>query len=160
MQMNVKLLIAAVATVFISVMAGAVISTIASVPAQTAIEAVPTAEATATIPPTETPSPEPTMRPVVDAEVVLQREATYQARLAEANKLLEEASAALVQSRANERQLANQFNKVVAQPTATVAIAQAEAAPVVAAASEAQPVSTQPELHLNLLPNCSVLPSW
>lgn len=148
MQMNVKLLIAAVATVFISIVAGAVISSVANVTtqAQTAGDVSALTTSVATIASTATPIPAVTMRPVIDAEIVLQREATYQARLAEANKMLEEAATALVQSRFNERQIASQFNQVVAQSSPTAVVLQAEATPAPATdANTVSQVATEPQ---------------
>ena len=100
--MRLKLLFAACATVFVSVLVGALISQVMTPNTTTAKAAPQPAAATATteisVPQTEVATP----RPVVDAQTVQQREATYQARLAEANQIIAQSAADLANARAKE----------------------------------------------------------
>jgi hypothetical protein len=119
--MRIKLLLAASATVFVSVVVGAVVSQVMSPDMFTAKVAVPTPTITATseIVATEIATP----RPVVDAQTVQQREATYQARIAEANQLIAQSAAELAKARAEEAALAKKYNGLVGilnQPTVVV----------------------------------------
>jgi len=64
-----------------------------------------------------------TPRPVVDAQTVQQREATYQARLAEANQLIAQSATDLAKARAEEAALTRKYTGLVGslnQPTVVV----------------------------------------
>jgi len=121
--MRIKLLLAASATVFVSVVVGAVVSQVMSPDMFTAKVAVPTPTITATSEIVATATEIATPRPVVDAQTVQQREATYQARLAEANQLIAQSAAELAKARAEEAALAKKYNGLVGilnQPTVVV----------------------------------------
>jgi len=121
--MRMKLLLAASATVFVSVVVGAVVSQVMTTDTFTAKAAVPTPAITATSEIGVTATEIATPRPVVDAQTVQQREATYQARLAEANQLIAQSAADLAKARAEEAALAKKYNGLVGilnQPTVVV----------------------------------------
>ena len=76
-----------------------------------------------------------TPRPVVDAQTVQQREATYQARLAEANQRIAQSAGDLAKARAEEAALANKYNALVGvlnQPTMMPAVPTAILVPATA----------------------------
>jgi len=106
-----KLLLAASATVFVSVVVGAVVSQVMTPDTVTVKAAVPLPAPSVTVEfiATEIATP----RPVVDAQTVQQREATYQARLAEANQLIAQSAADLAKARAEEAALTKKYNGLV-----------------------------------------------
>ena len=109
--MRMKLLLAASATVFVSVVVGAVVSQVMTPDTVTVKAAVPLPAPSVTVEfiATEIATP----RPVVDAQTVQQREATYQARLAEANQLIAQSAADLAKARAEEAALTKKYNGLV-----------------------------------------------
>ena len=119
--MRMKLLLAASATVFVSVVVGAVVSQVMT-PDMVALKAaasLPAPSVTVEFIATEIATP----RPVVDAQTVQQREATYQARLAEANQLIAQSATDLAKARAEEAALTKKYNGLVGilnQPTVVV----------------------------------------
>jgi len=119
--MRMKLLLAASATVFVSVVVGAVVSQV-MIPDTVTLKAaasLPAPSVTVEFIATEIATP----RPVVDAQTVQQREATYQARLAEANQLIAQSVADLAKARAEEAALTRKYNGLVGilnQPTVVV----------------------------------------
>ncbi len=119
--MRMKLLLAASATVFVSVVVGAVVSQVMT-PDTVALKAaasLPAPSVTVEFIATEIATP----RPVVDAQTVQQREATYQARLAEANQLIAQSATDLAKARAEEAALTKKYNGLVGilnQPTVVV----------------------------------------
>jgi CBS domain-containing protein len=127
--MRMKLLLAASATVFVSVVVGAVVSQVMTPATVTVKASAPTPTASATIEISATATEIATPRPVVDAQTVQQREATYQARLAEANRLIAQSAAELAKAQQPKKRhwrkeynslvgVLNQPTVVVAQPTA------------------------------------------
>jgi hypothetical protein len=138
--MRMKLLLAASATVFVSVVVGAVVSQV-MIPDTVTLKAaasLPAPSVTVEFIATEIATP----RPVVDAQTVQQREATYQARLAEANQLIAQSAADLAKARAEEAALTKKYNGLVGilnQPTVVVvqptAVPQATAVVIVPAAT-------------------------
>jgi hypothetical protein len=122
--MRMKLLLAASATVFVSVVVGAVVSQVMTPDTVTVKAAVQSLVATATVEIIAAATEIATPRPVVDAQTVQQREATYQARLAEANQLIAQSAADLAKARAEEAALTKKYNALVGilnQPTIVVA---------------------------------------
>jgi hypothetical protein len=118
--MRMKLLLAASATVFVSVVVGAVVSQVMTPDTVTVKAAAPTSVVTATNEIIATATDIATPRPVVDAQTVQQREATYQARLAEANQIIAQSAAELAKIRAEEAALTQKYNALVGvlnQPT-------------------------------------------
>jgi CBS domain-containing protein len=111
--MRMKLLLAASATVFVSVVVGAVVSQVMTPDTVTVKAAAPTSAASATFEIIATTTEIATPRPVVDAQTVQQREATYQARLAEANQLIAQSAANLAKVRAEEAALTKKYNGLV-----------------------------------------------
>jgi hypothetical protein len=117
--MRMKLLVAASATVFIAVIISAVVTQLTLTPASAANQLVST-----TI---QTPVP------VVD-ELAKQREATYQARLAQANQTIAQSQTELQKAQAAAAEIAQKYNDVVTTqatavparivPDAALAIAQ------------------------------------
>ena len=141
MQMNVKMMIAAGATIFVSIVAVAVFSRVSA-----PVEAVvPPAVATEVV----VVDVVPTARTVVDAATVAQREADYQARLAEANRVIAQAATDLQQSRADQQALVGQYNAVVNSAPVVVA-APIVPAPVVAPVVAADPVAVAPVAQITL----------
>jgi len=138
MQMNVKMMIAAGATIFVSIVAVAVFTRVSG----PTVAVMPTAVATEVV-----VAVAPTARTVVDAATVAQREADYQARLAEANRIIAQAATELQQSRANEQALVGKYNTVV-NGIAVVA----PVAPVVPVAPVivANPVAVAPVAQITL----------
>ena len=121
--MRIKLLLAASATVFVSVVVGAVVSQVMTPDTYTVKAAASTPALTATSEIIATATDIATPRPVVDAQTVQQREATYQARLAEANQRIAQSAAELAKIRAEEAALAKKYNALVGglnQPTVVV----------------------------------------
>jgi hypothetical protein len=115
MTLKIKLIITACLTAFLAVIVGAVINKVSAVQqTQTAAAIVETAVPAKELAPTE-PIPLPTMTiaSVVDLAVVQQREAAYQAQLAEANLRLAEASARLAEAQGQAKSVAQQYNAVV-----------------------------------------------
>ena len=141
MQMNVKMMIAAGATIFVSIVAVSVFMRVSG----PTVAVVPPAVATEVV-----VAVAPTARTVVDAATVAQREADYQARLAEANRVIAQAATELQQSRANEQALVGKYNAAV-NGIAVVAPAPvapiAHVAPVVEAAP---PVVVAPATQITL----------
>ena len=122
--MRMKLLLAASATVFVSVVVGAVVSQVMTPDTVMVKAAVQSPVATATVEIIAAATEVATPRPVVDAQTVQQREATYQARLAEANQLIAQSAAELAKARAEEAALTKKYNVLVGmlnQPTVVVA---------------------------------------
>ena len=138
MQMNIKMMIAAGATIFVSIVAVAVFTRVSG----PTVAVMPTAVATEVV-----VAVAPTARTVVDAATVAQREADYQARLAEANRVIAQAATELQQSRANEQALVGKYNTVVNG----IAIV-APVAPVVPVAPVivANPVAVAPVAQITL----------
>jgi hypothetical protein len=138
MQMNIKMMIAAGATIFVSIVAVAVFTRVSG----PTVAVMPTAVATEVV-----VAVAPTARTVVDAATVAQREADYQARLAEANRVIAQAATELQQSRANEQALVGKYNTVV-NGIAVVA----PVAPVVPVAPVivANPVAVAPVAQITL----------
>ena len=108
--MRMKLLVAASATVFIAVIISAVVTQLTLTSASAASQpAVTTAQ---------------TPVPVID-ELAKQREATYQARLAQANQTIAQSQTELQKTQATAAALAQKYNDAVtAQPVATAVPAQ------------------------------------
>jgi len=133
--MRMKLLLAASATVFVSVVVGAVVSQIMTPDTVTVKAAAPTSAASATFEIIATATEIATPRPVVDAQTVQQREATYQARLAEANQLIAQSAVNLAKVRAEEAALTKKYNGLVGmlnQPIVVVVQATVVPQPTVA----------------------------
>lgn len=149
--MRMKLLLAASATVFVSVVVGAVVSQVMTTDTFTAKAAVPTLAITATREIVATATEIATPRPVVDAQTVQQREATYQARLAEANQRIAQSAADLANARAKEAALANKYNALVgvmSQPTSIPIVP--TAIPVPATAVVIAPTTTPANIPLDV----------
>jgi len=140
MQMNVKMMIAAGATIFVSIVAVAVFTRVSG-PAEAVVPPLVATEVVVEV--------APTARTVVDAATVAQREADYQARLAEANRVIAQAATDLQQSRADQRALVGQYNAVVNSAPVVVA-APIAPAPVVAPVVVADPVAVAPVAQITL----------
>lgn len=135
--MRMKLLVAASATVFIAVIISAVVTQLTLTSASAASQpALTTAQ---------------TPVPVVD-ELAKQREATYQARLAEANQTIAESQTALQKTQATAAALAQKYNDVVTAPPAATAIP----ARIVPAAALAIAQSLDP--NVRLLQDVTIVP--
>jgi uncharacterized coiled-coil protein SlyX len=135
--MRMKLLVAASATVFIAVIISAVVTQLTLTSASAASQpAVTTAQ---------------TPVPVVD-ELAKQREATYQARLAEANQTIAESQTELQKTQATAAALAQKYNDVVTAPPAATAIP----ARIVPAAALAIAQSLDP--NVRLLQDVTIVP--
>lgn len=141
MQMNVKMMIAAGATIFVSIVAVAV-ATRVNAPV---VAVVPTAVATEVV-----VAVVPTARTVVDAATVAQREADYQARLAEANRVIAQAATELQQSRANEQALVGKYNAVVNSVAVVAPIPIAPVAPVAPVVEVVPPMVVAPTAQITL----------
>ena len=115
MTLKIKLIITACLTAFLAVIVGAVINRVnAEQQTQAAAAIVETEVPAEELAPTETiPAQTMTIAPVVDLAVVQQREAAYQAQLAEANQRLAEASARLAEAQGQAKSVAQQYNAVV-----------------------------------------------
>ena len=96
--MRMKLLLAASATVFVSVVVGAVVSQVMTPDTVTIKAAASLPAPSVTVEFIAAATEIATPRPVVDAQTVQQREATYQARLAEANQRLSAAATAALEA--------------------------------------------------------------
>jgi hypothetical protein len=140
MQMNVKMMIAAGATIFVSIVAVAVFTRVSG-PAEAVVPPLVATEVVVEV--------APTARTVVDAATVAQREADYQTRLAEANRVIAQAATDLQQSRADQRALVGQYNAVVNSAPVVVA-APIATAPVVAPVVAADPVAVAPVAQITL----------
>ena len=135
--MRMKLLVAASATVFIAVIISAVVTQLTLTSASAASQpALTTAQ---------------TPVPVVD-ELAKQREATYQARLAEANQTIAESQTELQKTQATAAALAQKYNDVVTAPPAATAIP----ARIVPAAALAIAQSLDP--NVRLLQDATIVP--
>ena len=146
-----KLLLAASATVFVSVVVGAVVSQVMTPDTVTVKAAAPMPTATATMEIFATATEIATPRPVVDAQTVQQREATYQARLAEANQIIAQSAADLAKVRAEEAALAKKYNALVGamnQPT-NVPVVPTDA-PVQATVAVIVPTATPDKIPLDV----------
>ncbi len=147
--MRMKLLLAASATVFVSVVVGAVVSQVMTPDMVTlkAAASLPAPSVTVEFIATEIATP----RPVVDAQTVQQREATYQSRLAEANQRIAQSAADLANARAKEAALANKYNALVgvmSQPTSIPLVP--TAIPVPATAVVIVPTATPDKIPLDV----------
>ena len=133
--MRMKLLLAASATVFVSVVVGAVVSQVMTPDTVTIKAAASLPAPSVTVEFIAAATEIATPRPVVDAQTVQQREATYQARLAEANQRIAQSAADLAKARAEEAALANKYNALVGvlnQPTMMPAVPTAILVPATA----------------------------
>lgn len=135
--MRMKLLVAASATVFIAVIISAVVTQLTLTPASAANQTAITT--------TQTPVP------VVD-ELTKQREATYQARLAQANQTIAQSQTELQKTQATAAALAQKYNDVVTAPPAATAVP----ARIVPAAALAIAQSLDP--NVRLLQNSTIVP--
>jgi hypothetical protein len=135
--MRMKLLVAASATVFIAVIISAVVTQLTLTPASAASQ---TAIAT-----TQTPVP------VVD-ELAKQREATYQARLVQANQTIAQSQTELQKAQATAAALAQKYNDAVTAPPAATAVP----ARIVPDAALAIAQSLDPNAHL--IQNSTIVP--
>ena len=140
--MRLKLLFAACATVFVSVLVGALISQVMTPNTTTAKAAPQPAAATATteisVPQTEVATP----RPVVDAQIVQQREA---------NQIIAQSAADLAKARAEEAALTKKYNTLVgvmSQPTSIPLVP--TAIPVPATAVVIVPTATPDKIPLDV----------
>jgi len=148
--MRMKLLLAASATVFVSVVVGAVVSQVMTPDTVTVKAAAPTSAASATFEIIATATEIATPRPVVDAQTVQQREATYQARLAEANQLIAQSAVNLAKVRAEEAALTKKYNGLVGmlnQPIVVVVQATVVPQPTVAVSV---PMATPDKISLDV----------
>jgi len=138
--MRVKLLVAASATVFIAVIISAVVTQLTLTSASAANQ-----PASTTI---QTPVP------VVD-ELAKQREATYQARLAEANQTIAQSQTELQKAQAAAAEIAQKYNDVVTtqanQPVATAIPARIVPAAALAIAQSLDP-------NVRLLQEATIVP--
>lgn len=149
--MRMKLLLAASATVFVSVVVGAVMSQVMTPDTVTVKASAATPAASATVEFIAAATEIATPRPVVDAQTVQQREATYQARLAEANQRIAQSAADLANARAKEAALANKYNALVGvmnQPTSIPLVP--TAIPVSATAVVIVPTATPANIPLEV----------
>ena len=110
--MRLKLLMAAGITVFITALVVAITQQVLSAPTTAVSETTPLPTATMFMP---TASPQATPRPVVDAEAVQQREATFQARLAAANAAIAASAAELAAAKQEQAALASKYNALAQQ---------------------------------------------
>jgi hypothetical protein len=129
--MRMKLLVAASATVFIAVIISAVVTQLTMTPASAASQTAITT--------TQTPVP------VVD-ELAKQREATYQARLVQANQTIAQSQTELQKAQATAAALAQKYNDAVTAPPAATAVPAriVPTAPPAATAVPARIVPTAP----------------
>jgi hypothetical protein len=132
MQMNVKMMIAAGATIFVSIVAVAVFTRVSG-PAEAVVPPLVATEVVVEV--------APTARTVVDAATVAQREADYQARLAEANRVIAQAATDLQQSRADQQALVGKYNAVV---NGIAVVAPAPVAPIAPVAPVAPVIAANP----------------
>jgi hypothetical protein len=146
-----KLLLAASATVFVSVVVGAVVSQVMTPDTVTIKAAASLPAPSVTVEFIAATTEIATPRPVVDAQTVQQREATYQARLAEANQIIAQSAADLANARAKEAALANKYNALVgvmSQPTSIPIVP--TAIPVPATAVVIAPTTTPANIPLDV----------
>ena len=141
MQMNVKMMIAAGATIFVSIVAVAVFTRVSG----PTVAVVPTAVATEVV-----VAVAPTTRTVVDAVTVAQREADYQARLAEANRVIAQAATELQQSRADQQALVGKYNTVVNGIAVVAPVAPVAPVVPVTPVIVANPVAVAPVAQITL----------
>jgi hypothetical protein len=138
--MRMKLLVAASATVFIAVIISAVVTQLTLTPASAASQTAITT--------TQTPVP------VVD-ELAKQREATYQARLTEANQTIAQSQTELQKAQAAAAEIAQKYNDVVTtqanQPVATAIPARIVPAAALAIAQSLDP-------NVRLLQEATIVP--
>ncbi len=138
--MRMKLLVAASATVFIAVIISAVVTQLTMTSASAANQSASTT--------TQTPIP------VVD-ELAKQREATYQARLAEANQTIAQSQTELQKAQAAAAEIAQKYNDVVTtqanQPVATAVPARIVPAAALAIAQSLDP-------NVRLLQDATIVP--
>ena len=138
--MRMKLLVAASATVFIAVIISAVVTQLTMTSASAANQSASTT--------TQTPIP------VVD-ELAKQREATYQARLAEANQTIAQSQTELQKAQAAAAEIAQKYNDVVTtqanQPVATAVPARIVPAAALAIAQSLDP-------NVRLLQEATIVP--
>lgn len=135
--MRMKLLVAASATVFIAVIISAVVTQLTLTPASAASQTAITT--------TQTPVP------VVD-ELAKQREATYQARLVQANQTIAQSQTELQKAQATAAALAQKYNDAVTAPPAATAVP----ARIVPDAALAIAQSLDPNAHL--IQNSTIVP--
>jgi len=135
--MRMKLLVAASATVFIAVIISAVVTQLTLTSASAASQPAATTA--------QTPVP-------VADELAKQREATYQARLAQANQTIAESQTELQKTQATAAALAQKYNDVVTAPPAATAIP----ARIVPAAALAIAQSLDP--NVRLLQDATIVP--
>lgn len=109
--MLVKLWLSAGITVFITAVVAVVVQQTLNAP-PVVHELTPVATATVIMP---TATPPATPRPVVDAETVQQREATFQARLAAANAAIAASAAELAAAKQAQAALASKYNALAQQ---------------------------------------------
>ena len=138
--MRMKLLVAASATVFIAVIISAVVTQLTMTSASAANQSASTT--------TQTPIP------VVD-ELAKQREATYQARLAEANQTIAQSQTELQKAQAAAAEIAQKYNDVVTTQ-ANHPVATAVPARIVPAAALAIAQSLDP--NVRLLQDATIVP--
>lgn len=109
--MRLNLLLAAGITVFVTVLVAAIVQHMVARPSL-ANDTTPLPTATLFVP---TVAPQATPRPVVDAEAVQQREATFQARLAAANDAIASSAAELVAAKQAQAELTSKYNALAQQ---------------------------------------------
>jgi hypothetical protein len=121
MTLKLKLVITACLTAFLAVVVGAVVNRVSTMQQEQVVAA-----ATETFVPTEEMLPTETIAPttataiaVVDLAVVQQREAAYQAQLAQANLLLAEASARLAEAQGQANTVSQKYNDIVSTQSIT-----------------------------------------
>ena len=115
MTLKLKLVITACLTAFLAVVVGAVVNRVSTMQQEQVVTI-----ATETLVPTEEMLPTETIEPptataiaVVDLVVVQQREAAYQAQLAQANLLLAEAAARLAEAQGQANTVSQKYNDIV-----------------------------------------------
>lgn len=109
--MRLNLLLAAGITVFVTVLVAAIVQHMVARPSL-ANDTTPLPTATLFVP---TVAPQATPRPVVDAEAVQQREATFQARLAAANDAIASSAAELAAAKQAQAELTSKYNALAQQ---------------------------------------------
>lgn len=109
--MRLNLLLAAGITVFVTVLVAAIVQHMVARPLLTN-DTTPLPTATLFVP---TVAPQATPRPVVDAEAVQQREATFQARLAAANDAIAASAAELAAAKQTQAELTSKYNALAQQ---------------------------------------------
>ncbi len=109
--MRFNLLLAAGITVFVTVLVAAIVQHMVARPSLVS-DTPPLPTATLFVP---TVAPQATPRPVVDAEAVQQREATFQARLAAANDAIAASAAELAAAKQAQAELTSKYNALAQQ---------------------------------------------